>query len=297
MHADEVDIDGALVRRLVATQFPAWGRLPIERVSSSGTDNALFRLGEEMVVRLPRRERDVQALAKERRWLPELAPHLSLAIPIPLAEGEPGEGYPFEWSVYRWLEGEDATVGDVADRHRLAVDVASFVSGLHAVDPTGGPAPGRHNVERGEPIRRRDASTRSSLAALGETVDAEPVLAVWESCLEVPDWEADSVWIHGDLDARNILVAGGRAKAVIDWGCLAVGDPACDVMVAWKVLPVAARPAFRTALGVDDATWARARGWALWSAVGVLSYYTPETNPVLVSEARRWLAEVLADEA
>ena len=295
MHADEVDTDAALVRNLLAVQFPQWSELPIEPVLPRGTDNALYRLGKEMVVRLPRRDRDCVTLEKERTWLPRLAPVVPLAVPVPLAEGLPAEGYPFEWSVYRWLEGTNAVDERIADLRQAAADLAGFVAALQRIDPTGGPEPGPHNVFRGEPLARRDRATRSAIGALGEEIDGDVALAVWETALRAPVWEQAPVWIHGDLDARNLLVEAGRLSAVIDFGCLGVGDPACDVMAAWKLFSVDARDVFRAALAVDEATWERARGWALSQAVMALSYYTLETNPVLVLEARRWLAEVLSD--
>ncbi len=297
MHADEVDHDVALVGRLIAQQFPQWAALPIEPVPSSGTDNALYRLGEDMVVRLPRRElgRASQTFAKEREWLPRLAPLLPLAVPVPLAAGLPGAGYPFEWAVYRWLGGEDATSEHIADESRLARDLARFVAALQEIDPAGGPPPGQHNVFRGQPLAARDAGTRRAIHALRDAIDADAVTAAWESALRSPEWNQSPVWIHGDLDSRNLLAQDGRLSAVIDWGCLAVGDPACDVMFAWKVLSGDTRESFQAALSVDEATWARARGWTLSQALVALAYYTMETNPVLTLEARRWLAEVLAE--
>jgi aminoglycoside phosphotransferase (APT) family kinase protein len=295
MHADEVHTDAELVRRLLAAQFPEWAGLPVERVASSGTDNALYRLGADMVVRLPRRSQNVLPLLKEREWLPRLAPQLPLAVPVPLANGAPGEGYEFEWSIFSWLEGELATPERLADGSRAAADLAGFVAALQRADPTGGPPPGRHNVFRGEPLANRDELTRRAIAAMGDAVDAATVVAMWEAALRVPGWSGRPVWIHGDLDSRNLLADRGRLSAVLDFGCLGVGDPACDVMVAWKMLSPVDRGSFRDALAVDEATWARARGWTLSQALMALSYYTDETNPVLVQEARRWLAEVFAD--
>lgn len=293
MHADELEIDVPLVERLVASQFPQWAHLPVEPVASRGTDNALYRLGRDLVVRLPTRPRTSATLEHERRWLPRLAPSLPLDVPLPLAAGAPAAGYPCEWSVYCWLEGEDATVAPVSDPAVLATDLAGFVAALRQIDPTDGPAPGEHNFLRGEPVARRDAATRAAVASLRGELDVAAVTAVWEAALRAPAWAAPPVWIHGDLDARNLLVADGRLSAVIDWGCVAVGDPAWDAMAAWKVLPAAQRGSFRSALAVDGATWARARGAVLSQALVALGYYTLETNPVLVHEARRWLTEVL----
>jgi aminoglycoside phosphotransferase (APT) family kinase protein len=286
MHVDEVETNPQLVRRLLAAQFPKWAELAIEPVPSAGTDNALYRLGDDMVVRLPRIESAVDQVELEQRWLPKLAPLLPVAIPVPLAMGEPGEGYPWQWSVYEWLNGENPLAG----RDSLAGELAQFIAALHRIDPSDGPPAGR-----GVPLARRDAPTRTAIDALGERIDTVAVTASWEAALRAPDWERAPVWIHGDLDSRNLLVEHGRLSAVIDFGCLGVGDPACDVGVAWKVLSADARDSFRTALEVDDATWARSRGWALSQALIALPYYTLETNPGLVREAEQWLAEVLAD--
>jgi aminoglycoside phosphotransferase (APT) family kinase protein len=285
MHVDEVDSDPTLVRRLVATQFPEWAGLPIEPVQFFGTDNAIYRLGDGLSVRLPRRAKNVETLEKELRWLPMLAPLLPVTIPVPVAVGEPGAGFPFVWAVYRWVDG-----GAAADSTLAVDDLVTFIAALQQVDVAGGPGPGAHNAFRGEPLRRRDAVVRAALAEAGDAASA-----VWDEALAAPDWAGEPVWIHGDLDGRNVLLSDGRLVGVIDFGCLGVGDPAGDVMVAWKLLSAADRRTFRTALSVDDATWARARGWALSQALGALSYYTDENNPLLVREARRWMVEVLAD--
>ena len=293
MHADEVATDAALVRRLLAAQFPQWAELAIQRVESSGTDNALYRLGDHMVVRLPRIHWAVGQPEKEVEWMPRLAPSLPLAVPAPLALGAPGEGYPWHWSVCPWIEGETATL-DRVDPREAAVALGRFVAALHRVDPTDGPAPGAHNVDRGVPLANRDAATREAIGALGRAIDAAAVTAAWEAALAAKPWDGHGVWIHGDLQAGNLLAIDGRLSAVIDFGCLGVGDPACDVMAAWSYFGADVRDTFRAELTIDDATWARGRGWALSTALIAIPYYE-RTNPVLADIGRRSIAEALAD--
>ena len=294
MHADEVDTDVSLVVRLLTAQFPQWADLPIKPVPSAGTDNALYRLGVDMVVRLPRIHWAVGQVDKEHEWLPRLAPHLPLAIPMPLAKGEPGEGYPWHWSVCRWLEGENATSERIANPRQAAIDLAQFIAALQQIDATGGPPPGPDNSYRGEPLAMRDVGTREAIATLRGMLDAKAATAVWDAAIEAPAWPRPPVWIHGDLQSGNLLAVDGRLSAIIDFGCLGVGDPACDVMAAWIHLPAETRDVFRVALQVDDATWARARGWALHFGLIALPYYH-STNPVLAGIARRVIEEVLAD--
>jgi aminoglycoside phosphotransferase (APT) family kinase protein len=294
MHADEVDIDEALVRRLLMAQFPQWAELAIRRIVHSGTDNAIYRLGDDMVVRLPRREVTVAQTEKEARWLAVLAPHLPLAIPVPLAVGSPGEGYPWHWLVAPRLKGDDATAEHLRDLREAASDLATFVAALQRIDPTGGPRPGRHNFFRGVPLGARDDYTRDAIARSEGLVDTAAVSAAWEAALEAPAWDRPPVWIHGDLLPGNVLAAGGRLSAVIDWGGLGVGDPAVELIVAWELFSGESRKAFRTALGVDDATWARGRGWALSTAIVALPYYI-NTNPEIVARSRRQIEEVLAE--
>jgi aminoglycoside phosphotransferase (APT) family kinase protein len=297
MHADEAPTDAGLVRRLLETQFPRWADLAIEPVPSGGTDNALYRLGGELVVRLPRHGRTAETLERERTWLPRLAPRLPVAAPVPLAEGRPAEGYPYTWSVYRWIGGETPTLELASRSRRFATDLAALVAAFGRIDVDGGPLPSNANAFRGVRLAARDAAVRRAIALRADAIDARAVTARWEESLAAPEWEAPATWIHGDLDLRNLLVDDGRLSAVLDFGCIGVGDPACDVAVAWKVFTADARERFRTAVGVDDATWARGRGWALSQALMTEPYYTLESNPTLVLEGRRWLGEVLSEHA
>ncbi len=288
MHADEVPTDVDLVRRLLIVQFPPWSELTIDPVPSAGTDNALYRLGNDMVVRLPRIGWAVGAVDREQRWLPRLAPHLLVSIPAPVGRGEPGEGYPWPWSIYRWLPGESPVVGEVADPRTLAEDLSSFVTALQQVDTSGAPP-----AFRGQPLVTRDEVTRSAIADLDGMVDTEAVTSAWEEALAVPPWSGQLRWVHSDLAPGNLLLVDGRLAGVIDFSGVGLGDPACDLIVAWNLLPLAARDVFRTGLGVDGATWARGRGWALSVALLQLPYYH-ETNPALADNARHVIGEIVA---
>ena len=291
MHDGEIDIDLPLVARLVAAQFPRWAELPLQPVEPAGTDNAIFRLGDTMAVRLPRIHWAIDQPAKERAWLPVLAPHLSLAIPTPLALGEPADGYPWRWSVCTWLPGDIATPDHLGSSREVADDLARFVRELETIDTDGGPAPSG----RGEPLATRDGATREAIAKLGDAIDTNRVEDIWQAALGAPLWSRPPVWLHGDLDARNLLATDGRLSGVLDFGALAVGDPAADVMVAWKMFGANDRATFRSLLDIDDATWLRAQGWVLSQALMILSYYTLETNRILVLEAQRWMHAVLGD--
>jgi len=299
MHDDEVRIDAAAVRRMVDAQFPRWSTLPLGPVASAGTDNALFRLGTTMVVRLPRVAWATQQADKERLWLPRLAPLLPLPIPEPLAHGDPAEGYPWSWSVYRWLPGTTASAAPQGRPAASALALARFLAAMQRIDPDGGPPPGEHNFHRGEALATRDAATREAIAALDGRVDGLAATRAWDEALDAPAWSGPPTWVHGDLHAGNLLVRDGTVSAVIDFGGLGVGDPACDLMVAWTFLTAGAREVLRRSLAaaggvVDDAAWARGRGWALSMAVVALAYYW-STNPPLAAQARRWLAGVLQD--
>jgi aminoglycoside phosphotransferase (APT) family kinase protein len=289
MHSDEADIDESIVSRLIAAQFPQWTDLPVEPVDSAGTDNAMFRLGEDMAVRLPRIDWAAGNVEREQQWLPRLAPLLPIAIPVPLGKGKPAEGYPWNWSIVRWLSGENPIVDSIADPDLLAEDLAEFVIALRRIDPTDGPP-----ADRGVPLKMRDAPTRAAIEQLHGIIDTAAATAVWEAALQIPEWFGSGAWIHGDLSPGNVLITRGRLSAVIDFGGMGVGDPTVDLIVAWNLLPTAARNIFRAALRVDDATWRRGRGWALSIALIQLPYYQ-ETNRVLSANSRYVIREVLAD--
>jgi aminoglycoside phosphotransferase (APT) family kinase protein len=294
MHADEVAIESALVGRLLAAQFPHWADLPVEPVPSAGTNNAIYRLGDGLAVHLPRIAGAIGQLDKEHLWLPRLAPRLPLAIPVPLAMGRPGEGYPWPWSVYRWHIGESAEQQPLTDQGQAAHDLAQFIAALQRIDPAGWSPCSPPPSSRGVPLSTRNAPTRAAIAKLSGMIDTDAATAAWEAALQVPEWSGTPRWTHGDLLPGNLLVYQGRISAVIDFGVLGVGDPACDLIVAWSLLSREARPVFRAVLPVDDATWARGRGWALSIGLIALPYYQ-RTNPVFAATARQMIDEVLAD--
>lgn len=293
--SSHVTIDAALAAQLVATQFPQWAALPVRPVAVGGWDNRTFHLGDTMMVRLPSARRYAAQVEKEHLWLPRLAPALPLPIPAPLAKGEPGCGYPWPWSIYGWIEGETAATAYVSDMIQFAADLAGFLRALHGADATDGPPPGAHNFQRGGSLATYDAETRTAIATLGDQIDAAEVMAVWEAALAAT-WRGAPVWLHGDFAAGNLLVRNGGLSAVIDFGCAAVGDPACDLAIAWTFLGGEAREAFRAALPLDEGAWARGRGWTLWKALIVWAGL-PGANPLGAAESRSIVEGLVAEHA
>ena len=290
LHPGMHPIDVNLVRRLIAEQFPRWAGLAVERIPSGGTVNAMYRLGDDMVVRLPLVHGGANDVSRERTWLPLLAPHLPTTVPEVLGEGQPAQGYPWPWSVYRWLAGENPEAGALSEPVLLAADLAEFVAAMRSIT-----LPGAPQAHRGGPVASLDAETRAAIEELRgipqEGVDCDAATAVWEEALRAPGWDGPPVWLHADLMPGNLLVDGGRLTSVIDFGCLGAGDPACDLFPAWNLLPAKAREVFREALSVDDATWIRGRGRTLSQALIALPYYR-KTNPAMARNARHVIRTV-----
>ncbi|ADB33750.1 aminoglycoside phosphotransferase [Kribbella flavida DSM 17836] len=286
-------IDAGLVKRLVKAQFPQWAELPVEPVKVDGWDNRTYRLGDGMTVRLPTAAAYAPAVAKENEWLPRLAPQLPVAVPEVLGRGVPGEGYGFDWSIRRWLPGETAAPERIDDLAAFAVSVAEFVLALQRCDATGGPVAAAHSFYRGAPPAYYDDETRRALVALDGRVDTAAATEVWEAAL-ASTWDGPPTWFHGDIAGGNLLVENGRLSAVIDFGTSGVGDPACDLVIAWTLLSGESRAAFRRTVAQDAGTWSRARGWALWKALIVLAE-TIDTDPQTAGSFRRVIDEVLAD--
>ena len=284
------------MRRLIAAQSPRWAALPVRQVRPGGWDHRTFRLGEALSVRLPSAARYAGQVVKEHDWLPRLAPRLPLAVPLPLFLGAPGCGYPWSWSVPPWLAGQESRPERIADPRRFARTLARFLVALWGVDTAGGPLPGQHNFFRGGPVSVYGAETRAAVRTVrGLGLDTAPLLELWDAALRTR-WRRAPVWVHGDVSAGNLLVEDGELAAVIDFGCLAVGDPACDLTIAWTLLPDDARGAFRAELAVDAETWTRARGWALWKALITLAEHHARDRE-RADQARAVIQRVLRDRA
>jgi len=281
------------VSALIEMQFPQWAGLPVTAVDADGWDNATFRLGDEMSVRLPSAEEYVPAVEKEQRWLPVLAGQLPLPIPEPLAVGVPGCGFPWPWSVYRWIDGALVTEQTVRDLPQFAADLADFLAALYRIDPAGGPPPGPHNFFRGGPLAVYDGETREALDALKGHIDTVLAAEVWQAALEAA-WQGPPVWFHGDVQPDNLLAKDGRLSAVIDFGTCGVGDPACDTTIAWTFLRGQSSRVLKERLPVDRASWARGRGWAIWKAMKVL-VGALDDDPQDAAFTARVIGKILAD--
>lgn len=293
MRDQVTEIDTALVADLIRTQFPQWAELAITPVEDRGWDNRMFRLGDTMAVRLPSAFPYVAQVATEHRWLPVLRPHLPLPIPVPLGLGAPCARYPWSWSIYGWLDGEPAHRARIDDFGRFSVDLANFLVALRRIDARDGPLAGGHNFHRGGSLRVYDGETRQAIDMLAAEIDTALVTKVWDTALAT-SWRSPPVWVHGDVAASNLLVKGGRLNAVIDFGCVGVGDPSCDLVIAWTFLDPASRQAFRSTVALDSATWERARGWAIWKALITLVQLRP-TKPAEETKLHHIIREVLDD--
>lgn len=274
---EKLPIDALLVQRLIATQFPAWKDLPIQVVASSGWDNKTFHLGDQMLVRMPSARVYADQVEKEQHWLPKLAPFLPLPISAPLALGKPAEGYPLHWSIYRWIEGETAASGYIADLGTFAADLGRFLIAFQQIDVTNGPPAGLHSFYRGGSLNTYDAEFRQACVALKDKTDTKTLMEIWKEALK-STWRGKPVWVHGDISAGNLLVQEGRLSAVIDFGQLAVGDPACDLAIAWTLFHGKSQDVFRKILQLDPGTWNRGKAWALWKALVTAAGFTDPDN-------------------
>lgn len=282
-----------LAKDLILEQFVDWANLPVTPVAKSSMDNRTFRLGDTLSIRLPTAEPYALAVEKEQQWLPKLAKHLPVPIPSPVGMGKPCEKYPFKWSVYQWLEGEDSDTLSESDKRTFAQEIGLFLKALHQIDTVGGPKAGLHNYYRGASPKTYDEGTQEALRMLEDHIDTKAATAVWEQAL-LSEWPHVPVWIHGDFASGNILVKDGRLAAVIDFGCIGIGDPACDLVIAWTFLKGEAREAFKKAIGLDAQTWERARGWALWKALITLTSIEDKTTSEAL-EQKRIINDVISE--
>jgi aminoglycoside phosphotransferase (APT) family kinase protein len=269
----QVEINEFLVNRLIKAQFPYWQELPIQQVLPGGWDNRTFRLGEKMLVRMPSAAEYALKVEKEQEWLPKLKPYLPQPIPVPLAMGKPDCGYPWRWSIYEWLEGETASINSITNLEQFAIDLATFIKALHCIDNKQGLLPGIHNFYRGGDLKIYDAQTQQAILVLQDKIDGNRVKRIWQTALS-SNWQADPVWVHGDISLGNLVVQKGKLAGVIDFGGMAIGDPACDLVTSWTLFYGESRKIFCETLALDAKTWERAKGWALWKALIVAAQMT-----------------------
>lgn len=291
-----VEIGAELARQLVDTQFPQWSSLPLHQWLRAGSDHVIYRLGDRLAVRLPRGDWAAGQARKEHAWLPRLAPHLPLAVPAPVGLGAPALGYPWSWSVAQWLDGEVVVPERLADSETTAGDLAAFLTALMRLPSPDSFAVGPHPELRRRTLAAKDARVRASIAAVAAVFDADALTRIWERALAAPAWGGNPVWCHGDFHVGNLLMKRGRVTAVLDFGGLGYGDPACDLDIAFTLMTVRTRAVFRAALGLDDAAWIRGRGWALAGGVTAYAAYAA-TEPRVAAQTRRQLIEVLAEDA
>jgi aminoglycoside phosphotransferase (APT) family kinase protein len=288
MHEGEIEIDTTIVHRLLTEQFPHLAERSITVVRSTGTVNAIYRLGNDLYVRLPRVQTSAEGIDREWTWLSKLAPQISLTIPQPLARGKPTSWYPCPWAIYHWIEGSPYQDDLISDERQAARDLANFILELRSVDVLDAPRGGRN------PLTELDAETRCAIESSQGAIDTKAASAAWTRSLEATLWNGKPVWIHRDLLKPNLLVQDGQLRAVIDFGGVGVGDPAADAIPAWSVFNRVGRETFREALDIDDNVWRRARGYALHQALLIIPYY-PETNPEFVTLAQHTVEEILTD--
>jgi aminoglycoside phosphotransferase (APT) family kinase protein len=295
MHEHEVSVDESVVRSLVAGQFPDLADAPIVRFPSGGTENAVFRLGDELAVRLPLHEDAVSGLVKEIRWLPKLRPLIHLEVPEVRATGVATEEYPFPWAVVKWLVGADAMSAPISSLDEAADTLARLCTDLWSADPADVPPPESEGFQRGRHLSYRDEAFRAALLECEGLVDVDAVARIWDEALAAPHWPGPPRWVHTDLIPPNLLVRDGRLVGVLDFGGVATGDPAWDLTPAWFVLDPSSRRRYRRLLedSVDDAAWTRARGAVVSQAVIALPYYL-ETNPTMVRVARQGIEALLS---
>lgn len=289
MHENEFDINEPLVRNLLNQQFPEFADLKINQVKHAGTDNAIFRLGDDKCIRLPRIDYAALQIEKELKWLPKLVTHLPLAIPNPLVSGKPCKDFPYPWYIYNWIQGGDLYDTKPQNLIEIASDLAKFIKSLHKISADGAPV-----ARRGLPLATKNDEVRKAILDLKDMVDPDIITSIWEECSNTPNWDKPAIWLHGDLLPSNLLIQNGKLNSVIDFGLMGIGDPACDLIPAWSLFDADSREVFRKELQIDDDTWIRGKGWALAIALIIIPYYL-HTNPVLISVAKKIIGELIGD--
>ncbi|KXK63994.1 phosphotransferase [Micromonospora rosaria] len=296
LHHDEVPVDEDTVRSLVRAQCPQWADLPLSP-AGAGTDNTMYRLGDDLLVRVPRTADKARSLRKEQRWLPRLAPLLPRAVPEPRHAGTPTPGFPLPWSVLGWIDGEEPGPDTVSDWAAFGADLAAFVRELHRVDLMGASRTDDLSWYRAGPLQPCDEWVsqyfQDCRATVGDDLDVATLERFWRAALALPEPAGGPVWLHGDLKPSNLLVTDGSLHAVIDFGGLSVGFPDAEHATVWD-LPAAGRQAYWDAMDLDEATWTRARAWAVAVGVSGIAYYW-HTYPAFVAECRVRLDHILAD--
>lgn len=288
MHKNELDINERLVKTLLKDQYPLWANLPLKKIQSSGTDNTLFRLGSEYVVRLPRIHWAADSINKEYEWVPKLAHVLQTPLSVPVFKGKSTSFYPYSWIVAKWNEGDNPDFEKDSEYEHLAKDLAHFLNELHSIQLANGPT-----SRRGVCLKEINKETEQAIKQLAGEIDSHLTASVWRDLANIPSWSKEPVWIHGDFLPGNILIKHNRLSAVIDFSDVGIGDPACDLIIAWSLFGSRSRRVFRENLEqVDNDTWERGQGWALSIALIMLAYYK-NTNPVLAALARRMIKQVL----
>jgi aminoglycoside phosphotransferase (APT) family kinase protein len=290
---NNIHIDVTLVQRLIIMQFPEWVDLPIQPVKSSGWDNRTFHLGEHMMVRLPSSAHYAEQVIKEQHWLPKLASQLPLPISTPLAMGKPCREYPWHWSIYKWIDGDTVTIERIQNLDQFAIALAEFLKALQRCDTTKGPLPGTHNFYRGGNLAIYAVETQQAIKILDNKIDTTAAIDVWNTAIS-STWQHQPVWVHGDIALGNLLIKNGHLSAVIDFGTLCIGDPSCDLAIAWTLFKGESREAFYKTLDLDKYTWQRARGWVLWKAL-IIAADLVGTNAVEGKQCWHIIDEVLED--
>lgn len=262
-----LNITANLAAKLISDQFPEYAHLPVASVEKQGHDNRTYHLGNDLLIRMPTAESYALKVPKEQKLLPQLAPYLSVKIPVPIKMGSPSKYYPYHFSIYRWLSGRSINLLFLSDETllSLAYDLAKFLKELESIHNIEGPMPGQHNWWRGDHLSVYDEGARGQIAKLEGVIDSDAALKLWLQACKTK-WSKPPVWVHGDFAIGNMLLENGRLSAIIDFGGMALGDPACDLVIAWTYLKEKAREIFIEEMALDEDTWLRARGWALWKA-------------------------------